>query len=492
MTGALARRRGGGGGRAGNGKLERLAPLLWALALAPAGALAVYAGHRTHPLLPLGLLLGSGFVLLAYLRPRISLLVGFLLVPFEIFTLPLGALTLSASEAVFLLTAVVWAASRILTGHRPWPSSPFAFALALLWLSALPGFLVAEDPAAVIRFLVFWGAFLLLFALVATEGDEGYVRTLLFVLALAGAIAGAVSITGSSGVEQQIVGDRVTGRAEGAFGDPNILATFLAMTLPAAVLVAFEGRWRGGIALSAVALILGGLGFSLSRGGILAAAGAMLVLLAWAPVRRAALAGVAVLIVVTLANANPLGNVQQVQLVLDRVESVRSQPTSSDADQRQLIYNETPRMIADHWLTGVGALNYPRIAPRYGIVDPNSGTTFLHAHNAPLTIAAEQGLLGIAALIVLLVILLKRMRRACSRAAGARRGLGLAVTAAVVALGLQGLVDFTLRSNVIAALSFVLLGALAVLTRDAAAAGSPSAPAGPPQRRTAGRTARPA
>ncbi|MDP9386168.1 MAG: O-antigen ligase family protein [Actinomycetota bacterium] len=467
------------------GALGRLAlsPVAWALALAPVGALSVLLADRTNPAVPLVALFGIGAVLLAYTQPLLALLAAIALVPLEVFAIPLGGIGLSPSEMLFVVTALVWAVSRLAAGHAPWISSPVSWPLLLLWLAALPALAVAQEPDAVLRFMLFWGCFVLLFALIAAEADLSSIRTLLFGLAVVGAIVAGAAVLGSAGTEQELsaTGDVATGRARGAFGSPNILGTFLAMTLPLAVLAALEGRWRRApVAIAAVGLIFAALALSLSRGGIFAAAGALMLMLAWPPVRRLAAIGVVVLVGVTVLNANPLGDVRQVEVVLDRVQSVRLQSASS-TDQRTLIYSETPRMIEDHLLTGVGALNYPNVAPRYGIVEPRSGATFEHAHNIGLTIGAELGLLGLIALAWLLVALVRLVPRVCGRGAGPNRGIGLAVTGGLVAVGLQGLIDFTLRSNVIAAITFVLLGSFAALARatpgDGSGGSTPAAPA---------------
>jgi len=447
---------------------SRLAPVGWALALAPAGALVILLADRTHPIVPVALAAGAGAVLLAYLRPLIALMAALALVPLEVFAIPLGAIALSPAELLFVLTGLVWAARRLLAAQPPWVRSPLTRPLFLLWLAGLPGVVVAEDPTAVIRFLVIWGAFVLVFHLVVAEARAESVRTLLFALAMTGAVVGIVAVSGVAGQQElDELGATATGRATGAFGDPNILATFLAMALPAALLVAFEGRWRRGpLALSAAALIFAGLAFSLSRGGFLAATGAGLVMLGWRPLRRLVALGVIVLLGVTLLNANPLGEVQQVQVVLKRVQSVQLR-SASQTDQRALIYEQTPGMVADNLLTGVGALNYPNVAPRYGVIDPATGDTFDHAHNIVLTFGAELGLLGLIALVWLVVAVVRLLPAAVGRRAGASRGLGFALVASLVALSLQGMVDFTLRSNVIAGLTFLLLGALAVVARQA-------------------------
>lgn len=446
----------------------RLAPLLWAIVAAPLGAVGILIADRTDPVVPLGLLAGVGALALAYSRPLLSVLLAIALVPLEVVSIPLGALALSPTELVFVLTGFVWAARQLVEGRSPWPTTPLSRPLLLLWLAGIPGILVAVEPAAVIRFLVIWGAFLFVFAAIAQEADGRWVRNLLLTLALAGAAVGVIAAATSTGQELSATGDVAEGRAVGAFGSPNILATFLAMTLPAALFVSLDvQRGRRPVAVLGVGLILAGLALSLSRGGLLAAGGAVLLMLNWAPLRRTAALAALALAGVTLFAANPLGDVQQVRNVVDRVESVRFQ-AGSRADQRGRIYSETPKLIADYWLTGVGASNYPNVARRYGIIEPISNETFAHAHNLVLTVGADFGMLGLVALAWLLVAL-ARTAPVVLRRGRADRGAGFAVVGALVALGLQGLVDFTLYSNVIAALLFVFLGLLAALSRQSAA-----------------------
>jgi O-antigen ligase len=455
-----------------NGGLSRFGSLAAAVVAAPLGALAILLAYRTNPAVPLAALLGVGVVLLAYFRPLAGVLLALALVPLEVFAFTLGPVGLGPSEAVFVVTGYAWAAKRLGAGLTPWAASPISRPIALLWVAGLPGVLVAEDPVSTIRFLVVWGAFILVMMLIAVEADLAAVRTLLFGLAMTAAVVGATAAVGVSGQQQELsaTGDTATGRAGGAFGDPNILATFLAMALPAALLVAVGGRWRRRpLAIVAVGVIFVGLALSLSRGGFLAALGALLVMLGWAPLRRIAAAAAVGLVLLTVLNANPLAGTQQVRTVVNRVSSVRQQ-SGSQTDQRALIYSETPRMIADYWVTGVGALNYPNVAPRYGIIDPQTGETFDHAHNIALTIGAEFGFLGLIALAWLVIALARVLAAACRRRPGRPRELGFAVTGALVALGLQGLVDFTLRSNIIAAVTFIILGALVAITRAAQAA----------------------
>jgi O-antigen ligase len=182
--------------------------------------------------------------------------------------------------------------------------------------------------------------------------------------------------------------------------------------------------------------------------------------------RRIAIGIGVVLVVVSIVGGNPLGHVQQAQVVFQRVQSVKFQG-SSQQDQRAVIYRQTPRMIRDHWLTGVGANNFAEVAPQYGLVEPFNGDTFAHAHNIALTIGAEFGVPGLIALLWLTIAIALQVPRAVARSAGSARGLGIAVVAALVALALQGLVDYTLSSNVISTITALLLAALVVLARAA-------------------------
>jgi O-antigen ligase len=72
-------------------------------------------------------------------------------------------------------------------------------------------------------------------------------------------------------------------------------------------------------------------------------------------------------------------------------------------------------MVADHPLTGVGPQMVPVTAPRYRSNPEFPGWLYQHLHNTPLQIAAEIGLIGLAAWLVLWGVLLRdflRMTRA--------------------------------------------------------------------------------
>ena len=124
-------------------------------------------------------------------------------------------------------------------------------------------------------------------------------------------------------------------------------------------------------------------------------------------------------------------------------------------------------MVYDHPFFGIGENQYPEVSLRYGLFAEDLGGSYQHAHNIPLTIAAELGLLGLAAFLWATFVLARVVIGACRRLRGFDRGLALAIAAAFTGLALQGLVDYTISSNTVAAVTFVLAGCAVVLWRSA-------------------------
>ena len=432
------------------------------------GALAIVIAYRTEPLVPLAAVLGVGIIALSIAQPMTVLYLALAAIPLELFALPLGGAGLTATEGLFVLAAFGWAVGRLAQGQPPWVATPLNRPIGLLLLSVVAGLGVTVEVFPVVRILVAWTVCALVVQMLVEDGRPETVQRVLITLSGAAAVVALVTIAQSGGQVQELstLGDTAIGRGAGAFHDPNILGTFLAMALPGALAIGLAGPLAvRPFALGAFGLMLLGLALSLSRGGLLAGAGALLILLAWRPFRRVAIAAAVLVAVLTIANANPLTKVEQVQTVATRVLSVQY-AGQSQFDQRLAIYRETPRIIQDHLLFGVGANQYSVVAPRYGLVDPYTGYTFDHAHDIALTIGAELGLFGLIALAWLVVMLVRVLWTATVRAR-VHRGLGVAVAAALTALALQGLIDYTVRSNVVAALAAVFAGCAVVIARSA-------------------------
>jgi O-antigen ligase len=446
--------------------LRRLEPLFAAI-LAVAVALGtVQLAYRVSPIAPLVAGGALGAVTLALARPMWVLYLSIAAIPLELLAVKVGSIGLSPGEGLFLLTGLAWAARRVVEGHAPWTPSPLGKPYALLLLSAFPALATVGQPFLVWKVIVLWTSFFFVFEMIVTEADDNSVRNLLFVLALSGAVVGAIAIGGAGSGPQLIgAGDTASGRATGSFTHPNTLATFLALAMPGALALGLYGRravWRP-VALVAFVAMLVALSLSLSRGGLLAVAGALAVMLIWAPFRRATVVAAVLVAVLYAAGVQPLGQSRQVQTLTMRLQSVGY--SSQGVDPRFGIWQKVPRIATDALPFGVGANNFPQIAARYGVLDSTS-TPYDHAHNIVLTFLVELGLAGLAALIWATVALANILVRAYRRANQERRGLVLAVGAALVALALQGMVDYTLRSAVIVALIFTLAGCAVVLGRD--------------------------
>jgi O-antigen ligase len=107
----------------------------------------------------------------------------------------------------------------------------------------------------------------------------------------------------------------------------------------------------------------------------------------------------------------------------------------SDASviDRQDIYRRTVRMIADHPIAGVGLGAYDDVVyAQYGhTTAPHFFRRGMHAHNTPLHVLAETGVVGLAAWSYLWFVITRRLwgRR---RAAGA--GLGMLLAGLVLSM----------------------------------------------------------
>jgi putative inorganic carbon (hco3(-)) transporter len=434
-----------------------------------AGAGCVLLAYRTLPWVPLALLVAAGVFALALAKPMVSLHLALALVPLELLPfIKIGAGGISASEAMFALTGLGWAANRLAAREPLFVSGPMSWPLGVLVLAIVPGLTFAPEMYPVIRMLLMWTLFFLIYEMVVADGQVKTVRSLLMVLAISAGIVGVIAaIQSGSGtlIELQGVGQSATGRAQGSFGHPNTLATFEGLAIPGAIVLTFMGpkSWRP-FAFAAALLAIAGVALSLSRGGLLAIAGSLGLLLFWRPIRYTAVVLAAVVAVFAVTGTSAFGDLQQTRVLSERISSITY--SARGVDPRFTVWRGTPQIIKDHPIFGVGGNSFSQIAPSYGLLlGPAAEETYEHAHDIALTITAELGLVGLAALSWVVFTLLTLLLRAWHFSQGGDRGLVIAVAAAFAALSLQGLVDYTLRSNVIVAVIFMLCGAITVLWR---------------------------
>ena len=154
-------------------------------------------------------------------------------------------------------------------------------------------------------------------------------------------------------------------------------------------------------------------------------------MLMYRPFRRMALIALAVgAVALLIAGGDVLGSTQSVDLVTKRLESVQY---ASQEDPRSALWRGTPEIIGDHPFVGVGAGQFSTASAAYGLRDPLSEyQPFEHAHSIPLTVAAELGLLGLAAFLWFATALGVVLVRACRRTQGWARAYAFGLTAALV------------------------------------------------------------
>ena len=444
-------------------------PLLYAAAAAAITGAAVWLAYGLGPLVPLVLLGVAGLAALSVANPLAVIAVAIALIPLEVVSVAVGGdAGLSPAEGAFALGALGWVARRLAAGLPPVVDSPITKPLAALLLVAVAGLFFSEDSAGTLRIILMWTAAFFVVQTVIAEASPSTIGWFLLVLAVSGGIVGVIAAVTSAGQEQTLVGmgAEATGRAEGSFGHPNLLAVVLATALAAAGAVAVGGKpTLRPFAAAAFVAALAGLALTLSRGGLLAAAAAIAVMLLWRPFRRlATVAAIVGIFAVAIGGGEILGDSQSVDLVTKRIESVSH--AAQGEDPRAALWRETPEIIRDHPLVGVGAGQFSTASQQYGLRDPLSQyQPFEHAHSIPMTVAAELGLLGLAGLVWLAIAIGLVLVRACRRTAGRERAYAFGLAAALLAIAVQGFVDYTVRANVVAMLALTLAASAVVLSR---------------------------
>jgi putative inorganic carbon (hco3(-)) transporter len=274
-----------------------------------------------------------------------------------------------------------------------WGCTSFRIGLAVLLVAALTSLTVARSTLGIMTELRNIGLGLGLYVAISQLADRpSRLVTAFAVLALALGVASLLPLRGmlaTGGVGS--LGLALLGRVGGEGSDPNIHAGEVNSVLP--LLVVGIGRlhgWRRWVLVALVPVFVGSVILSQSRAGVAVLALVLLLLVVRASrrVRIVALLGVLVLGGVVLALPTgywvrfvSIGQLQQ-GIVVDRSLLLRQHVLHAGWD----IFRHHP------WL-GVGLGSFPTYAPRYML-------GAFKAHNSYLEVAAELGVLGIAAYLV--------------------------------------------------------------------------------------------
>ena len=363
-----------------------------------------------------------------------------------------GVSVIPAPVAIALLallacSLIVWLALLAQAPRRPMPTVPLLAALpAAAVIAAALGF----APVAGTLFITILAGGVVWHAAILRFFDERGVRETIFGAFLAsGALASIAAIV--MAFTRTPIGLWVIqhGRATGTFVLPGELAGYLIVYIPLALALArIDARLRPlavtGLACAAVAFVM-----TFSRAG-------------WAGL-AAALAMLFVLRGHERGKRSALSIIVGAAVVLAALFNAHHDP--SENFTRLSIWEASLRMVARFPFSGVGPFAFPDFYPQVRV--PGGEPVALHAHDIVLTIAAETGLAGVAALALgwwgFLFALRPRLALAPPDGTVVR-----AIAAGLFGTWVQGLVDTS---------SVVLVGLWLPMMALALAAGAPGAAA---------------
>jgi putative inorganic carbon (HCO3(-)) transporter len=434
------------------------------LAALAGGAVVAASAYYLHPLtLPVALV-GAAFVAVAFLRPTWGIGGALLMIPLEAVNVSLPTGAVSASEAALVVVGMAWLMRIALRPETVVHPRVRDLPLLVVLLAVAAGVAIAVDPAPVLRVTALWTIFGFAFYQ-AQSLTVAEIRGVLIAFAVGAGIVGAMGAVQylQAGDTTLFAGGAITSeRAAAVVADPNYFACLLALgLLPALALMIADVRRHVWLVVP-VAAGLAGLFLSLSRGGILGFAAGLLVMLAWRRARRVAFALIGVLVVLTVAGANPLVGSEYVGAVEERLSTI-SDPTRES--RRPEIWAVAVDTAVQHPFTGVGANQFEYVAARRPLVE--RGSPLENTHNTYLSIAAEVGLIALAAFLAFLGQLASRAARAARSHDPLGRALALGVMAALVAFGVQALTSTQIRVPLLVGAAMLLAGMLTRLADDA-------------------------
>ncbi|WP_405652427.1 O-antigen ligase family protein [Streptomyces sp. NBC_00019] len=452
-------------------------------------AAALWVGGRSVPL-GLGLLLGVPVLVLlvaAAIRRPVLAVAGFaLLLPAGGIQLPL-AMNLVQITAAF--AAMIVLAARINGRGRRVGWSPVIAASALLVVSALLSTLTTFNPSHSLTQCV---NYLVGLALAAAAVAAPERRTDLLVLAMAVVVGGAVLcgsvLTSIPNLQAQYNATVVDNRPTGTFAQPNELGLCAAMMLCfslAMAIVTLRRRRTTLSALCAVASVLAltALVLSLSRGSWIGAVAGLAVLMVLLRGARRPL-----LICLTGVGAVVMGLLVAVPatsgspVFAERLSSIFT-GERSPYDERPAAWAGAVQQMTQRPLLGSGPAAYQAAAAQ-GLAQSTDVRQVEHAHVLYLTVGAEQGVLGVAALVTAIGVGSREALRNRGVAAGltsgghgltpssavsVESGVSAAAAAALAAVIAQGTVDYSLRNPVLGTVTWLLIGLLAACARTRSA-----------------------
>lgn len=300
---------------------------------------------------------------------------------------------------------------------------------------------------------------------------NGAVRraTLVNLVLIVGAVQVAIAFTQMSGWWIDALPQILTGtlgfylpRPVGTMGNPNTLAAFMVVVIPLALGRAWVARRAGRLLFglyAALALLV--LFTTFSRGGWLGGAAGLaalaVLLLAgtsraglrawWAGRSIAARGGVIAAALVLAAGA----------LIAAAILFQSFSQAGRTIDLRTWLYDTALTLFAERPLAGHGVFTFGAGLARLNSTPPAQPHS--HAHNIPLNVAAELGIVGLAALALTIIQAVRAVRANLRAASGAERVLIAAAGAAFTGFAVHHLLDLPAMMPAIFLLGWLVLAA---------------------------------
>ncbi len=440
------------------------------------------------------------FVLLL-VQPLVGVFLLAWSVPFQsLVATTLGEFRVSITEVLVLLyvAAALLSLRRTRGLPRPLLLLPGLVLCAVLMLSILRSQDIESSLEEIIKWAELLAVYVVTVVLLRVTRWRWWVVGGLLVAAMAEAGVGLVQTLGRIGPEHFLF-NGVLMRAHGTFGQPNPFAGYLVLFFPIALALWAFGDLEARLpwirsCTGLVVIVLGSaLLASLSRGGLLGMAGAVLVvlLLGSRAMRRLTLAGGAAVLALAIVAGLALPDrvtdpTLDAALAAVNVRTVASTPATPEnwsVLERLSQWHAGLRMFQDNYLTGIGVGNYDAYYPEVAL--PDWQQPLGHAHNLYLNIAAETGLLGLGAYLVLALAIVHVGRRALrNRHDRAVRALAVGILGSLAAYSIHNIFDMLFVQGM-----GVLLGLLLALLEQAAPAPEQTTVAAPsrlrPERETA-------
>lgn len=233
------------------------------------------------------------------------------------------------------------------------------------------------------------------------------------------------------------------GRASGGQGDPNFFAAYQVISIPVVLVLASEARqrWRRVLLYIAVAISIGSVLTTLSRGGLIALTTIVLLtlLLPSRTMFRSRRQKTGVVIAVLVVGAGAFQAVSGT--FAPRLNSLLGQGGGSG---RVVIWQGALTAARERPLTGIGFGAFQSVSDDLILRTPGVSLQYYDlpahgqvVHNTYLGTAAELGIPGLLLFLGLLISTLRQLRRTAARARAAE-ALFLARVAGALAVGLIG------------------------------------------------------